>query len=313
MPSSDSTDSSAVPSDDTVIDLASVTIQRGETTALAEVDLTIRRGDIVGILGPNGAGKTTLLESIQGYLRPDAGSVRVFGADPTVETHALASRWGVMPQSSGLPMGLTVRESVQLFRDLHGSEASVTDVLAMTDLTALSKRRWRSLSGGEQQRLSLAIALCGGTELLMLDEPTAAVDVEGRDRILDLIVELGRSGSTILLTTHRFEDVDRLASRVVMIDRGHIVADAPIDELTSDREHVRFQASPGIDLSSLTPVLGPATEITPGSYRVEATAAPASVATLAAWLADHNIEATAIESGRASLEDRYRSLTGGEK
>lgn len=310
MPTSDP---AAAPSADTVIDLQSVTIHRGETTALSNVDLTIHRGDIIGILGPNGAGKTTLLESIQGYLRPDTGTVRVFDADPTVETHALASRWGVMPQSSGLPMGLTVKEAVQLFRDLHGSAASVAEVLAMTDLTTLSKRRWRSLSGGEQQRLSLAIALCGGTELLMLDEPTAAVDVEGRDRILDLIVELGRSGSTILLTTHRFEDVDRLASRVVMIDRGRVVADAPIDELTSDRDHVRFHTAPGIDLSSLTKVLGPATETAPGSYQVEATAGAASVAALAAWLAEHGIEATAIESGRASLEDRYRALTGGEQ
>ena len=296
-----------------IIELDSVTIQRGDTTALADASLSIAPGDIVGILGPNGAGKTTMLEAIQGYLSPQAGSVRVFGADPTVDTHLLASRWGVMPQSSGLPMGLTVSESIQLFRDLHGSTVSINDVMGMTDLTSLADRRWRSLSGGEQQRLSLAIALCGGTDLLMLDEPTAAVDVEGRDRILDLITELGRSGSTILLTTHRFEDVDRLASRVVMIDRGRIVADAAIEELTNDREHVRFQAVPGLDLSSLSAVLGQATELAPGSYRVEAPAGPASVAKLASWLAEHGIEASAIESGKASLEDRYRSLTGGDQ
>lgn len=307
------TDSPTGASTDQVITLNGVTMQRGETTALHDVNLVVHTGDIVGILGPNGAGKTTMLESIQGYLRPDAGTVRVFGADPTVATHTLASRWGVMPQSSGLPMGLTVKESIQLFRDLHGSPASVAEVMEMTDLAALANRRWRSLSGGEQQRLSLAIALCGGTDLLMLDEPTAAVDVEGRDRILDLIVELGRAGSTILLTTHRFEDVERLASRVVMIDRGRIVADAPIDELTSDREHVRFQATPGIDLVSLASVLGPASETAPGTYRVEAAAGPASVAALATWLADQGIEATAIESGKASLEDRYRSLTGGDQ
>jgi len=303
------TDSPADP----IVELSGVTIRRGDTTALADVDLSIAKGDIVGILGPNGAGKTTMLESLQGYLTPDTGTVRVFGSDPTVNTHALASRWGVMPQSSGLPMGLTVKESIQLFRDLHGSAASVADVMAMTDLSALAERRWRSLSGGEQQRLSLAIALCGGTDLLMLDEPTAAVDVEGRDRILDLITELGRSGSTILLTTHRFEDVDRLASRVVMIDRGRVVADAPIDDLTSDREHVRFQASPGIDLTALSDLLGPGTEVTPGYYRVEALAGAASVATLAGWLAEQGIEATAIESGKASLEDRYRALTGGNQ
>lgn len=296
-----------------IVELSGVTIRRGDTTALADADLTFLRGDIVGILGPNGAGKTTMLESLQGYLSPDAGSVRVFGADPAVDTHVLACRWGVMPQTSGLPMGLTVKESVQLFRDLHGSSASVAETLAMTDLTTLADRRWRSLSGGEQQRLSLAIALCGGTELLMLDEPTAAVDVEGRDRILDLIAGLARTGSTVLMTTHRFEDVDRVASRVVMIDRGRIVADAPIDELTSDREHVRFQATPGLDLSALAAVLGPAEELTPGTYRVEAAAGPASVAALATWLAEQGIEATAIESGRATLEDRYRSLTGDDR
>lgn len=307
------TDSPTVDPSDPIVELSGVTIRRGETTALADVDMVIRKGDIVGILGPNGAGKTTMLESIQGYLTPNTGTVRVFGSDPRADTHRLASRWAVMPQSSGLPMGLTVKEAIQLFRDLHGSATSVSDVMAMTDLSGLSNRRWRSLSGGEQQRLSLAIALCGGTDLLMLDEPTAAVDVEGRDRILDLITELGRSGSTILLTTHRFEDVDRLASRVVMIDRGRIVADAPIDELTSDREHVRFQADAGLNLATLTDVLGTAQEVTPGNYRVEAPAGPSSVAALAGWLAEHDIEATAIESGKASLEDRYRSLTGGDK
>ncbi len=306
-------DSSTADQPDPIVELSGVTIQRGDTTALADVDVSIRRGDIVGILGPNGAGKTTMLESIQGYLTPDEGSVRVFGADPTVDTHTLASRWGVMPQTSGLPMGLTVKESIQLFRDLQGSPASIADVMEMTGMTALANRRWRSLSGGEQQRLSLAIALCGGTDLLMLDEPTAAVDVEGRDRILELIAELGRNGSTILLTTHRFEDVDHLASRVIMIDRGRIVADAPIDELTSDREHVRFRAEPGLDLTSLAATLGATEEITPGNYRVHAAAGAASVATLAAWLAEHEVEATAIESGKASLEDRYRALTGGDQ
>lgn len=254
-----------------------------------------------------------MLDSLQGYLSPASGSVRVFGADPTKDTHRLAARWGVMPQTSGLPMGLTVQESVQLFRDLHGSLASVEATLELTDLANLADRRWRSLSGGEQQRLSLAIALCGGSDLLMLDEPTAAVDVDGRDRILGLISELGGSGSTVLMTTHRFEDVDRVASRVVMLDRGRVVADAPIDELTSDREHVRFDAEAGLDLSSLASLLGPAAEVAPGKYRVETEAGATSVATLAGWLADHGIEATAIESGRASLEERYRALTGDER
>ncbi len=292
--------------------MAGVTVDRGSTAALVDANIVVHPGEVVGILGPNGAGKTTMLETIQGYLRPTTGTIKVFGTDPAMKTHEIASRWGVMPQSSGLPMGLTVAESIRLFRDLHGSDASVEEVMTMTDLTSLARRSWRSLSGGEQQRLSLAVALCGGTDLLMLDEPTAAVDVEGRDRILDLIANLRDAGSTVLITTHRFEDVDRLASRVVMLDRGRIVADAPIEELTSDREHVRFEAIPGIDVSGLTDVLGPTVEVVAGTYVVDAAAGAASVATLAGWLADREIEAASIESGRASLEQRYRDLTGGE-
>ena len=296
-----------------MVHLVDVTVQRGTTTALAGADLIVQPGELVGILGPNGAGKTTLLETIQGYLRPTTGRVSVFGMNPASQTHEVAARWGVMPQSSGLPMGLTVRESIRLFRDLHGSPTSVDEVIDTTGLGPLAGRRWRSLSGGEQQRLSLAIALCGGSDLLMLDEPTAAVDTEGRDRILELLQRLGEAGSTILMTTHRFEDVDAVADRVVMLDHGKIVADASIEALTSDRDHVRFRAGPGLDVSSLGEALGPASETAPGLYQVEAPAGPRSVAALAQWLAEHGIDASSIESGRASIEERYRTLTGNDR
>lgn len=296
-----------------VIRLRDLTVRRADTTAVSSVDLDVHPGDVVGLLGPNGAGKTTLLETIQGYHAPRSGSVEVFGVDPASNTHELAARWGVMPQSTGLPTGLTVAETVRLFSALHGSARELSDVLAMTDLDALADRRWRGLSGGEQQRLNLAIALCGGSDLLMLDEPTAAVDVDGRDRILGLIADLSAEGSTIIMSTHRFEDVDAVASRVVMLDRGAVVADAPLDELRSDREHLRFEADAGLDLSGLTAALGQAVEVSAGVYRVDAPAGPASVAALAQWLAEHGVEATAIESGRASLEDRYRQLTGGDR
>jgi ABC-2 type transport system ATP-binding protein len=293
-----------------MIELNGVSKYFGTFPAVINLDLSIREGELFCFLGPNGAGKTTLLETIQGYLQPATGRVAVFGVDPAKQTHEIAARWGVMPQSSGLPMGLTVRESVRLFRDLYGSPASVSNVIEMTDLSKLADRRWRSLSGGEQQRLSLAIALCGGSDLLMLDEPTAAVDTEGRDRILGLIRQLGDAGSTILMSTHRFEDVDAVAARVVMLDRGKVVADAAIDQLTSDREHVRFRAAPDLDVSSLSQALGATTETAPGVYRVDAAAGPNSVATLAGWLAEQGIDATSIESGKASLEERYRAIIG---
>lgn len=295
-----------------VVEIADLSIRHGDVTAVDHVDLTLERGDVLGVLGPNGAGKTSLLEAVQGFNRPHTGRIRVFGMDPATEVSRLAHRWGIMPQVNGLPMGLTVSECVQLFKDLNGSEVVVDEILALTGLTDLARRKWRRLSGGEQQRVSLAVALCGGSELLMLDEPTAAVDDAGRERILTLISERAAAGSTIVLTSHRFDDVERVANRVVMIDHGRIVADDALDALTSDNAHIRFTATPGLDVAGLRRLVGPVTELRAGRFEVESEPTPSAVAAVVNWLAEQGVAPESVEAGRTSLEARYRALTGGQ-
>jgi ABC-2 type transport system ATP-binding protein len=215
-----------------------------------------------------------------------------------------------MPQQGGLPMGLTVAETIELFAALHDSPVDRNELLELTGLTSLASRRWRRLSGGEQQRLSLAIALCGGDDLLILDEPTAAVDPDGRARILALITERAKAGSTVLMTTHRFDDVEQVADHVIMMDRGRIVADESLSSLTADDDHIRFSAPTDLDVSELTELVGPTRQIRPGRFEVVVPAEPANVGAIVNWLTARDITPEQLEAGRTSLESRFHELTG---
>lgn len=292
------------------ISVAGLTVHRNQTRAVDDASFTVDIGQVVALVGPNGAGKTTIAETIEGYLQPTSGSVRVFDLSPTTDRSTLAARWGVMPQQGGLPMGLTVVETIELFAALHDSPADVGELLELTGLTSLADRRWRRLSGGEQQRLSLAIALCGGDDLLILDEPTAAVDPDGRARILALITERAKAGSTVLMTTHRFDDVEQVADHVIMMDRGRIVADESLSSLTADGDHIRFSAPADLDVSPLTELVGPTQQIRPGRFEVVAPADPANVGAVVNWLTARNITPEQLEAGRTSLEARFHELTG---
>jgi len=291
--------------------LVDVTLQHGDLTAVSEANFGVARGEVVALVGPNGAGKTTLMEAIQGYLRPSAGKVRVFGQNPATSRANIAGRWGVMPQNGGLPMGLTVGECVALFAELHGCSVEPSEILNLTGLAGLAKRRWRRLSGGEQQRLSLAIALCGGQDLMLLDEPTAAVDSAGRDLVLNLITQRAANGTSVLLTTHRFDDVERVASRVVMINQGRIVCNQSVDSLTVDTEHIRFTAPAELDTRRLAELVGPVTEKSPGRFEVTVAPEPANLAAVVSWLAGEGVAPELVTAGRTSLEARFRELTGG--
>ncbi len=276
------------------------------------MSFTVTPGEVVALLGPNGAGKTTLLETLEGYHRPASGQVRVLGHDPATERHAITSRWGVMPQSGGFPMGVTVGEAVRLFAALHGAEERVDRVISAAGLESLVDRRWRRLSGGEQQRLSLALALCGGSELLLLDEPTAAVDAEGRERILRLITSRSRTGAAVLVTTHRFDDVERVADRAVILDHGRAVAQGTLAELTSVDDRIEFRSIVGLDSGALGAALGHAvTESRPGWYRVAMPPTPGSVDAINRWLAEHGTMAESMLAGRRSLESLFLDLTSG--
>ncbi|GGD74006.1 ABC transporter ATP-binding protein [Microbacterium murale] len=208
----------------------------GERTvkAVDGLELSIRRGEIVALLGPNGAGKTTTLDMLMGLADPSGGKVAVFGEKP-----AKAAKAGVIAgvlQTGGLLSDLTVRETVEVIASLHGREAlsRVPDVLARTDLEPLARRRIVKCSGGEQQRVKFALALVADPDILVLDEPTAGMDVIARRHFWDVMRADADAGRTIIFATHYLEEAEQFARRTVVMHRGRIVADAPTAQLRAN-------------------------------------------------------------------------------
>jgi ABC-2 type transport system ATP-binding protein len=203
----------------------------GSVEALKGVNVAIHRGELVAMLGPNGAGKTTSINLMLGLRRPTSGHARLFGLDPG--DRRARSRCGVMLQESGVPDTLTVRDLVELFSSYYPHPMSPDRAIALAGLGEQAGRQAGKLSGGQRQRLYFALAVCGDPEAIFFDEPTVGMDVESRRAFLDSIREFGREGKTIVLTTHYLEEADQLAERIVVIDRGVVIADASPAEIKS--------------------------------------------------------------------------------
>ncbi len=212
----------------TVLEMQGVRKEYGEVTALDGMDLAVERGEIVAVLGPNGAGKTTTFELLLGLIRPSAGSVRVLGEEPGPRVRG---RIGAMLQSAGLPEQVTVRELVRLIGRSYPQMLDVDDVLGRTGLTKRARRTVTTLSGGERQRLLLALALVGAPELLLLDEPTAAMDVAAKRTFWEQARAL--DGATIVFATHDLAEAAAVADRVLVVSQGRLVADTTADTLTN--------------------------------------------------------------------------------
>jgi ABC-2 type transport system ATP-binding protein len=227
-----------------VVELVAARKRYGAVDALRGVDLAIQAGEVVAMLGPNGAGKTTSISLMLGLRRPSAGSARLFALDPT--DRRARSRCGVMLQESGVPPVLTVRELVDLFRAYYPRPLAADRVIGIAGLGEKASTAAGKLSGGERQRLSFALAICGDPEALFLDEPTVGMDVEARRAFLAGVRELAAAGRTIVLTTHYLEEADALAQRIVVIDRGVVIADATPRELKSRiaSKRVSFSVDP---------------------------------------------------------------------
>lgn len=230
--------------------------------AVDAVDLSLYPGEIVALLGPNGAGKSTLLDMLLGLRDPQAGSVRVFGMPPTVRR--ARGRMGAMLQDTTGPPGLTVAETVRLTQHLYPRPAPVSELLDIAGLSDKADRRVGELSGGERQRLSLALALTGSPELLVLDEPTAALDVAGRRGLLRSIRELAVDDRAIVLATHDLREAQEIADRVVVLHHGRKIADGDTAEvvgqvgvrrvhLRTDLDVLRIANHPGVQSVSITP------------------------------------------------------------
>lgn len=207
-----------------VVELVDVSKRYGTVQALKNVSLSIESGEVIAMLGPNGAGKTTSVSLMLGTRKPNGGQVRLFGLEP--RDRRARSRIGVMLQESGVPGMLRVEEIVDLFRSYYPAPLPRAEAIKMAGLEEKTRSLVKDLSGGQRQRLYLALAVCGDPEVLFLDEPTVGMDVEGRRQFLEEIAELASRGRTIVLTTHYLEEADRLATRVVVIDHGRLIADS---------------------------------------------------------------------------------------
>jgi ABC-2 type transport system ATP-binding protein len=229
---------------ESVVSLSAVTRRFAAVTAVDDLSLEIRPGEAVALLGPNGAGKTTALEVMLGLQRPDAGRVSLFGGSP--RSGVASGRVGAMLQEGDLPPGARVAELVGFVRGFYPSPLPLAAALHLADVEEIANRRVERLSGGQRQRVRLAIAVAGGPELLVLDEPTAAMDVATRQSFWSAAAEYVSHGRSLLIATHWLEEAEEVASRVAVIARGRLVADAPPETVTAianGRGAVSFKAN----------------------------------------------------------------------
>ena len=300
--------------DGAAIDVEELRVRYGSFTAVDGISFRVWPGEVVALLGPNGAGKTTTVETLEGYRRPASGRARVLGLDPLADHALLAERTGVVLQRGGVYPVMTPERVLRLFSAYYRSPRSPDELIDLLGLRPVARTPYKRLSGGEQQRLALALALVGRPRVAFLDEPTAGVDPAGRLAVRDVVAALRDDGVCVLLTSHELDEVERLADRVVIIDHGRVVAAGSPGELTGTAEEIGFASAAGIDCSALSALLGVAVvEVSPGSYRVAAPPLPATVAALTGWLAEQALPLGGLEVGPERLEDVFLRLVGGRR
>jgi ABC-2 type transport system ATP-binding protein len=307
----------ACVSDAPAVEISGLVKSYGRTSAVAGLSLRAARGQVTAVLGPNGAGKTTTIEICEGYRRADAGTVRVLGLDPARDSHELRCRVGVMLQSGGIPTTARAADYLRVMASFYANAVDPSLLLDQLGLAESAGTPFRRMSGGQQQRLSLAAAIIGRPELVFLDEPTAGLDPQARHATWDLIASLRDSGATVILTTHYLEEAERLADHVVIVDHGTLVAEGTPAELTGSQGQLRFRAEPGLDTSGLLAALPPGgivKESPAGAYLVELPSGvdPQVVATVTAWCAEQGVLAKSLRIESRTLEDVFLELTGRE-
>lgn len=294
---------------DAVVTFDGVSRRFGEITAVDELSFALTRGDTVALLGPNGAGKTTTVELLLGLLPPDAGAVRLFGGLPA--DAVAGGRVATMLQDAGLPQGLTVTELIELMRRLYPDPLGLAETLDLSDLASIAGARVERLSGGQQQRVRLAVALAGNPELLVLDEPTAGLDVAARRRFWQRAQRFVSDGRALLFATHRLEEAEIVADRVLVMSNGSLVTEGTIDEVRArarQRSIVRFSAD-GLPLEWLERLPGVAAVESDGRRVALSTTDPDSTVRELLRAAPGVAQ---LEVARAGLEDAFLTLTSEE-
>jgi len=297
-----------------VISVASLRKSYGDVEAVRGIDLEVAEGEIFAFLGPNGAGKTTTVEILEGYRGRNGGEVTVLGADPARVDRVWRERIGIVLQEGKMHPELTVRESLELFAGYYRHPRGVTDTIDLTGLTEKADDRVGRLSGGQQRRLDVALALIGDPELLFLDEPTTGFDPSARRRAWEMVASLRDLGKTVFLTTHYMEEAQKLADRVAIIAHGRIVAQGSPGELggrASAGVRISFQLPAGVAGTELPERLAAA--VGNGEVSLQAEDPVPVLHELTAWALDRRIPLAGLEVRRPSLEDVYLELTADER
>ena len=307
--------SSLRPAHDVAVEAHDLRCSFGDFEAVRGIHLQASPGELLAVLGTNGAGKTTTLEVLQGRRSADAGRVRVLGLDPARQRRSLAARTGVVLQESALPDELTPAEFLLLWQQMAGdggdTHRPVDKQLARVGLAHRRDVRIGQLSGGERRRLDLATALSADPELLFLDEPTAGLDPESRADTWELIRQLLRTGTTVVLTTHYLEEADALADRLAIMHEGHVVVAGTLGEVLAARDaRIRFAVEHDVALPGER-LLGQATVVRQrGSQHVEVRTSDLAddLRTLLAWSQTNDIALQRLHASEPTLAEVFHDV-----
>ncbi|OEV29012.1 multidrug ABC transporter ATP-binding protein [Streptomyces nanshensis] len=277
--------------------------------AVRGVSFSVREGEIFALLGTNGAGKTSTVELLEGLARPSGGKVKVLGFDPYSERTAVRPRTGVMLQEGGFPSELTVTETIRMWAGCTSDARPIGEVLAQVGLSdRRANVRVKQLSGGERRRLDLAMALVGHPEVLFLDEPTTGMDPEGRRDTWELVRELRRAGTTVLLTTHYLEEAEELADRLAIMRSGRIVTTGTPEQVVAERpSSIRFMLPDGLTAQHLPPTLPPAT-VREGRFEIRTPQLQAVLTDLLLWARQTGVELPGLHARTATLEEVFLEI-----
>jgi len=295
----------------TAVTVDHLTKRYGQLAAVDDVSFEVPEGQLLAVLGPNGAGKTTTLETLEGFIAPTAGTVRVLGADPRRAGRAWRARTGLVLQSTSLDDALTVRAVLSLFARLYPDPRPVDEVLELVDLTAEAGVKVGVLSGGQRRRVDVGIGIIGRPDILFLDEPTTGLDPEARRRAWVGVENLTSSGTTVVLTTHYIEEADHLADRVIVLAAGRIAADTTPRELRTrgGLSTIRCPVPDGA-AATLPPELaehaGPAGSV----LEIRTADVAGALRSLVAWADTQHVSLGGLEVGPPSLEDAYLAAIG---
>jgi ABC-2 type transport system ATP-binding protein len=294
------------------VEVNDLTVNFAALKAVEDVSLHVAYGEVVTLLGPNGAGKTTVVETLLGFRAPTSGTVRLHGLNPLRDHREVVVRTGALLQRGGVWFPMTPRQVLELTASYYDAPRATEELLTLLDLERCAKTPWRRLSGGEQQRTLLALALLGRPRVLVLDEPTTAVDPEGRQVIRELIASERERGCALLVTTHELTEAERTSDRVIIMNRGHVVTHGTLDELAGAPEMIVELSGP-IETSLLASRLGcVVTADTPTQLRCATESTPERIAALNGILTSVGVTLLALRT-RASLEERYLELIEQER